>query len=83
MKGVADVFVESGSIPSSLESYECNVNTGPLAAASACNFRFTGAGFIARRTTFLRLLRTRNAPQCVGAYNFLENYGVGTWPDYK
>ncbi|MEO1638417.1 MAG: ABC transporter substrate-binding protein [Pseudomonadota bacterium] len=30
MKGVADVFVESGSIPSSLDSYEGAVNTGPL-----------------------------------------------------
>ena len=35
MKGVADVFVESGSIPSSNESYESNVNTGPLAAAGS------------------------------------------------
>jgi taurine transport system substrate-binding protein len=33
MKGVADVFVESGSIPSSLDDYSANVNTGPLAAA--------------------------------------------------
>jgi taurine transport system substrate-binding protein len=33
MKGVADVFVESGSIPSSLDDYTANVNTGPLAAA--------------------------------------------------
>ena len=30
MKGVADVFVESGSIPSSLDSYAGAVNTGPL-----------------------------------------------------
>ncbi|SEW30527.1 taurine transport system substrate-binding protein [Cognatiyoonia koreensis] len=30
MKGVADVFVESGSIPASLDSYESAVNTGPL-----------------------------------------------------
>ena len=30
MKGVADVFVESGSIPSALDSYEGAVNTGPL-----------------------------------------------------
>lgn len=33
MKGVADVFVEAGSIPSALESYADTVNTGPLAAA--------------------------------------------------
>ncbi|MCK0120461.1 ABC transporter substrate-binding protein [Loktanella sp. F6476L] len=33
MKGVADVFVESGSIPSSLDDYAGAVNTGPLAAA--------------------------------------------------
>ena len=33
MKGVADVFVESGSIGAALESYENAVNTGPLAAA--------------------------------------------------
>jgi taurine transport system substrate-binding protein len=32
MKGVADVFVESGSIPGSLESYAANINTGPLAS---------------------------------------------------
>ena len=31
MKGVADVFVESGSIPASLDDYSGNVNTGPLA----------------------------------------------------
>ncbi|MEO0929854.1 MAG: ABC transporter substrate-binding protein [Pseudomonadota bacterium] len=30
MKGVADVFVESGSIPAALESYAGNINTGPL-----------------------------------------------------
>ena len=30
MKGVAEVFVESGSIPSALDSYEGAVNTGPL-----------------------------------------------------
>ena len=30
MKGVADVFVEAGSIDASLESYEGAVNTGPL-----------------------------------------------------
>ncbi len=34
MKGVADVFVESGSIPSALDSYEGAVNTGPLQAVS-------------------------------------------------
>ncbi len=34
MKGVADVFVESGSIPSALDSYEGAVNTGPLMAVS-------------------------------------------------
>jgi len=34
MKGVADVFVEAGSIDSALPSYEGSVNTGPLAAAS-------------------------------------------------
>lgn len=34
MKGVADVFVEAGSIDSALESYEDAVNTGPLQAAS-------------------------------------------------
>ncbi|WP_376870319.1 ABC transporter substrate-binding protein [Albirhodobacter sp. R86504] len=32
MKGVADVFVEAGSISSSLESYEGSIATGPLAA---------------------------------------------------
>ncbi|MFA8443435.1 ABC transporter substrate-binding protein [Yoonia sp.] len=34
MKGVADVFVESGSIPGALDSYEGAVNTGPLMAVS-------------------------------------------------
>ncbi|RYH04007.1 taurine ABC transporter substrate-binding protein [Salipiger sp. IMCC34102] len=34
MKGVADVFVESGSIDSALESYEGTVNLGPLEAAA-------------------------------------------------
>jgi taurine transport system substrate-binding protein len=34
MKGVADVFVESGSIPAALSSYEDAVNTGPLASAN-------------------------------------------------
>src|SRR5210317_10520 len=33
MKGVADVFVNAGSIDSALDSYVGNVNTGPLAAA--------------------------------------------------
>lgn len=33
MKGVAGVFVEAGSIPSALDSYEATVNTGPLQAA--------------------------------------------------
>ncbi len=32
MKGVADVFVEAGSIDKALDSYEGTVNTGPLAA---------------------------------------------------
>ncbi len=35
MKGVADVFVQSGSIPSASESYAGNVNVGPLTAASS------------------------------------------------
>ena len=34
MKGVADVFVDSGSIASSLDSYADTVNLGPLTAAS-------------------------------------------------
>ena len=33
MKGVADVFVAAGSIDAANESYDANVNTGPLAAA--------------------------------------------------
>jgi taurine transport system substrate-binding protein len=33
MKGVADVFVQAGSIDKALDSYAGNVNTGPLAAA--------------------------------------------------
>ena len=33
MKGVAEVFVGAGSIPSALDSYENAVNTGPLEAA--------------------------------------------------
>ena len=35
MKGVADVFVEAGSIDGALDSYADTVNTGPLAAAAA------------------------------------------------
>ncbi len=34
MKGVADVFVQAGSIDRALDTYENNVNTGPLASAS-------------------------------------------------
>lgn len=34
MKGVADVFVNAGSIDSALDTYENAVNTGPLAAAN-------------------------------------------------
>ncbi|MEM6303850.1 MAG: ABC transporter substrate-binding protein [Pseudomonadota bacterium] len=34
MKGVADVFVNAGSIDGALDSYEGQVNTGPLSAAS-------------------------------------------------
>jgi taurine transport system substrate-binding protein len=34
MKGVADVFVEAGSIAQALDSYESSVNIGPLTAAS-------------------------------------------------
>jgi len=33
MKGVADVFVEAGSIDGALDDYSSRVNTGPLAAA--------------------------------------------------
>lgn len=33
MKGVAQVFVDAGSIPSALESYDAAVNSAPLAAA--------------------------------------------------
>jgi taurine transport system substrate-binding protein len=33
MKGVAEVFVEAGSIDSALATYESHVNTGPLAAS--------------------------------------------------
>ena len=32
MQGVAGVFVDAGSIPSALDSYDATVNTGPLAA---------------------------------------------------
>ncbi len=35
MKGVADVFVEAGSIDASKASYEDNVNVGPLGTANA------------------------------------------------
>lgn len=35
MKGVADVFVEAGSIDKALDSYEDNVNIGPLQSASS------------------------------------------------
>lgn len=34
MKGVADVFVESGSIPSALDSYASSINLGPLTAVN-------------------------------------------------
>ncbi len=34
MKGVAGVFVDNGSIPSALDSYESAVNAGPLVAAA-------------------------------------------------
>ncbi|WP_425071892.1 ABC transporter substrate-binding protein [Sagittula sp. S175] len=34
MKGVADVFVNAGSIDAALDSYAENVNTGPLSAAN-------------------------------------------------
>ncbi|MGB7431070.1 MAG: ABC transporter substrate-binding protein [Ahrensia sp.] len=33
MQGVAGVFVDAGSIPAALDSYDATVNTGPLAAA--------------------------------------------------
>ena len=35
MKGVADVFVESGSIPSANDNYDGNVNVDGLMAASS------------------------------------------------
>ncbi|HKL54798.1 MAG: taurine ABC transporter substrate-binding protein [Roseovarius sp.] len=34
MKGVADVFVEAGSIDAALDTYESNVNVGPLEQAA-------------------------------------------------
>jgi taurine transport system substrate-binding protein len=34
LKGVADVFVEAGSIDGALDSYESNINTAPLASAN-------------------------------------------------
>ena len=34
MKGVADIFVNAGSIDAALDSYDASVNTGPLTAAS-------------------------------------------------
>ena len=34
MKGVADVFVEAGSIDAALDTYENNVNVGPLQQAA-------------------------------------------------
>ncbi len=34
MKGVADIFVEAGSIDGALDSYDAAVNTGPLTTAS-------------------------------------------------
>ena len=34
MKGVADVFVEAGSIDAALDTYESNVNIGPLQAVA-------------------------------------------------
>ena len=34
MGGVANVFVEAGSIPSALDSYAATVNTGPLESAA-------------------------------------------------
>lgn len=35
LSGVANVFVEAGSIDGALDSYEGNINTGPLASAGA------------------------------------------------
>ena len=35
MKGVAGVFLDAGSIPKALPSYDDHVNTGPLKAAAA------------------------------------------------
>ena len=37
MKGVADVFVNAGSIPSSLDSYDATINTSGLKAAMMAN----------------------------------------------
>jgi taurine transport system substrate-binding protein len=34
LSGVANVFVEAGSIDGALDSYEGAINTGPLAAAN-------------------------------------------------
>ena len=34
LAGVADVFVNSGNIPSALDSYEGSINTGPLSAVA-------------------------------------------------
>jgi taurine transport system substrate-binding protein len=34
MKGVADVFVEAGSIDAALDSYTGSVNAGPLSSAN-------------------------------------------------
>ncbi len=35
LKGVADVFVSAGSIDAALDTYEENINTGPLSSANA------------------------------------------------
>lgn len=35
LKGVSGVFVDTGNIPSALDSYDATVNVGPLTAASA------------------------------------------------
>ena len=34
MKGVADVFVQAGSVPAALDSYENAVNVAPLSSAA-------------------------------------------------
>jgi hypothetical protein len=44
MKGVADVFVEAGSIDAALDTYENAVNTGPLQAAQGCKTTNRGPG---------------------------------------